>query len=77
MLPSGIAWRKDKIGYEPPQYRWMTDKTLREYIQEARRSLVKRGILDQAILQKKIQPVGAHAAENYDWRYLVTAACLG
>ncbi|HEV3324209.1 MAG TPA: asparagine synthase (glutamine-hydrolyzing), partial [Puia sp.] len=33
LLPSGIVWRKDKIGYEPPQYRWMTDKTLREYIQ--------------------------------------------
>ena len=77
MLPSGIVWRKDKTGYEPPQYRWMTDKTLGEYIQEARRSLVKKGILDPAILQKKIQPMGAHAAENYDWRYLVSAACLG
>ena len=77
ILPSEIVWRKDKTGYEPPQYRWMTDKTLRDYIQEARRSLVKRGILDRAILQKKIQPMGAHAAENYDWRYLVTAACLG
>ena len=76
MLPSEIVWRKDKTGYEPPQYHWMTDKTLREYIREARRSLVKKGILDQAVLPK-IQPMGAHAAENYDWRYLVTAACLG
>lgn len=77
LLPPEIVWRKDKTGYEPPQYRWMTDRTLREYIQEARRSLVKKGILNQAILQKKIQPMDAHAAENYDWRYLVTAACLG
>jgi asparagine synthase (glutamine-hydrolysing) len=76
-LPPEIVWRKDKTGYEPPQYRWMTDPTLQDLVCEAKRSLVKKGILDQAVLQKKIQPMGAHAAENYDWRYLVTAACLG
>jgi asparagine synthase (glutamine-hydrolysing) len=76
MLPTGIAWRRDKIGYEPPQHAWMQDRTLQEYVVEARRSLVKMGILDQAVLQKKIQPMEAHAAENFDWRYLVTAACL-
>jgi asparagine synthase (glutamine-hydrolysing) len=76
MLPVGIAWRRDKIGYEPPQHAWMQDRTLQEYIMEARRSLVKLGILGPAVLQKKIQPMEAHAAENSDWRYLVTAACL-
>jgi asparagine synthase (glutamine-hydrolysing) len=76
MLPTGIAWRRDKIGYEPPQHAWMQDRTLQEYVMEARRSLVKIGILDPAVLQKKIQPMEAHAAENSDWRYLVTAACL-
>jgi asparagine synthase (glutamine-hydrolysing) len=77
ILPPAIVWRKDKIGYEPPQHQWMTNPTLRDYVHEAKRNLVKKGILDQAVLQKKIQPMGAHAAENYDWRYLVTAACLG
>jgi asparagine synthase (glutamine-hydrolysing) len=76
-LPPEIVWRKDKTGYEPPQYKWMTNPTLQEHVREAKRKLVKKGILDQAVLQKKIQPMGAHAAENYDWRYLVTAACLG
>jgi asparagine synthase (glutamine-hydrolysing) len=76
MLPDGIAWRRDKIGYEPPQHAWMQDPTLQEYMHEARRSLVKIGILEPAVLQKKIQPMEAHAAENSDWRYLVTAACL-
>jgi asparagine synthase (glutamine-hydrolysing) len=33
-------------------------------------------ILHEQVLQKKIQPMGAHAAENYDWRYMVAAACL-
>jgi asparagine synthase (glutamine-hydrolysing) len=32
---------------------------------------VNKGILQQEALQKKIQPLDAHAAENYDWRYLV------
>ncbi len=76
MLPAGIAWRRDKIGYEPPQLAWMQDGILQEYVQEARRSLVKMGILAPAVLQKKIQPMEAHAAENFDWRYLVTAACM-
>jgi len=76
MLPARIAWRRDKIGYEPPQHAWMQDRTLQEHVMEARRSLVKIGILDPAVMQKKIQPMEAHAAENSDWRYLVTAACL-
>jgi asparagine synthase (glutamine-hydrolysing) len=76
-LPPAIVWRKDKIGYEPPQYQWMMEPDLQGHIREAKRSLVEKGILDRTVLQKKIQPMGAHAAENYDWRYLVTAACLG
>jgi asparagine synthase (glutamine-hydrolysing) len=76
-LPAAIVWRKDKIGYEPPQRIWMTDPALLDLISTAKRTLADKGILDRAVLQKKIQPMGAHAAENYDWRYLVTAACLG
>ena len=76
ILPAEIAWRRDKTGFEPPQQAWMQDPTLQEYIHEARRTLVKAGILHTRVLQKKIQPQEAHAAENHDWRYLVTAACL-
>jgi hypothetical protein len=54
----------------------MHDPVLREYIQEARRSLVKEGILSGRVLHKKIQPHEAHAAESHDWRYLVASACL-
>ncbi len=76
LLPASIVWRKDKTGYEPPQSSWMQHPALREYVQEARRSLVKRGILKATVLQKKIQPMDAHAAENFDWRYLIAASCL-
>jgi len=75
-LPPAIVWRKDKIGYEPPQRQWMADPALLDLISAAKRTLFNKGILDRAALQKKIQPMGAHAAESYDWRYLVTAACL-
>ncbi len=76
MLPPEIVWRKEKVGYEPPQREWMTDPAIRDLISAARRTLFDKGILNRAVLEKKIQPMGAHAAENYDWRYLVTAACL-
>ncbi|HTI11214.1 MAG TPA: asparagine synthase (glutamine-hydrolyzing) [Puia sp.] len=76
VLPKEIVWRKDKTGYEPPQQAWMRDPILQEYIHEARRSLVRADILQPSALHKKIQPQDAHAAENNDWRYLVTAACL-
>jgi asparagine synthase (glutamine-hydrolysing) len=76
-LPPAIVWRRDKVGYEPPQRLWMQDPMLQEYIHEARRKLVKAHILAPGVLDKKIQPQNAHAAENCDWRYLATAACMG
>ncbi len=75
-LPQDIVWRKDKTGYEPPQQLWMQHPALQEYIREARRSLVRSGILNPSVLNKKIRPRDAHAAANHDWRYLVTSACL-
>lgn len=75
-LPQGIAWRTDKIGFEPPQQQWMMDPRLQEYIHESKRTLVKEGILKEQVLHKKIQPQEAHAADNYDWRYLVAGQLL-
>jgi asparagine synthase (glutamine-hydrolysing) len=76
LLPAATVWRKDKTGFEPPQQTWMKDRVLQEYMQEARRSLVKADILRPEVLHKKIQPQEVHAADNSDWRYLVSAACL-
>jgi len=72
-LPDSIVWRKDKVGYEPPQQQWMENKTLQEYIHEAKRKLVKQGILKPKVLENKIVPRQAIAANNYDWRYLCAA----
>jgi asparagine synthase (glutamine-hydrolysing) len=76
-LPVEIAWRKDKIGYEPPQKMWMEDRSLQEQIQHSKHLLVKAGILDSGVLHKKIQPLDSHAADNFDWRFLVTGLLLG
>ena len=73
-LPPEIAWRKDKIGFEPPQKKWMQHPFMQEYIHEAKKKLVAKGILKKQALDKKIQPMDAHAADNFDWRYLVTSA---
>jgi len=76
LLPPAIAWRKDKIGFEPPQEQWMQHTEVQEYIQEAKRKLVNKKILDKGVLDKKIQPQNAHAADNFDWRYLSVSALL-
>ncbi|HEU4903205.1 MAG TPA: asparagine synthase (glutamine-hydrolyzing) [Flavisolibacter sp.] len=73
-LPKEIVWRKEKVGYEPPQKQWMQNKDVQEAIVEARRVLVQEGILASSVLQKDIIAKEAHAEESYDWRYWSAAA---
>ncbi|MBI1781128.1 MAG: asparagine synthase (glutamine-hydrolyzing) [Sphingobacteriales bacterium] len=75
-LSPAIIWRKDKIGYEPPQQQWMQQNSVREQIQEARRKLVNAEILKQTVLNKPVVAKAAHEADNYDWRYLCAASML-
>ena len=76
VLPSAITWRKEKIAFEPPQKDWMNSKQVMELIHLAKEKLVKEKIIQSSVLTKKIQPHDAYAAENYDWRYLVTGSLL-
>jgi asparagine synthase (glutamine-hydrolysing) len=76
VLPASIVWRKDKVGFEPPQRVWMEDKPIQDCIQEAKKKLVKEKILVSGALDKKIQPLDTRAADNFDWRYLVAAYLL-
>jgi asparagine synthase (glutamine-hydrolysing) len=68
-LPKEIAWRKDKIGYEPPQKDWMKLKSVQEKIMEGKKKLVQEGILTDTVLRQGITPKAAHEDENFDWRY--------
>ena len=73
-LPAEIAWRKDKIGFEPPQKEWMQHRVVQNCVLEAKSKLVAKGILKKEVLNKKKQPMDAHAADNFDWRYLAASA---
>ena len=75
-LPGTIVWRKDKIGYEPPQQVWMENKTLQDYIYESKKKLVASKILKPGVLNKKIEAKTAHADNNFDWRYLCAAQII-
>jgi asparagine synthase (glutamine-hydrolysing) len=73
VLPASITWRKDKVGFEPPQKTWMENRDLQELIIEAKRKLVKENILKPEVLNKSIHSATAYEANNYDWRYLSAA----
>jgi asparagine synthase (glutamine-hydrolysing) len=75
-LPDKIVWRKEKVGFEPPQQQWMQHKMIQEYMQEAKRKLVNTGILNKSVLDKSIVPMGAHENENFDWRYLCASQIM-
>jgi len=76
LLPASIVWRKDKVGFEPPQRQWMNNKRVQELILESRKKLVKNGILKVGVLRLPVRPLGAHDQDNFDWRYLCAAHCL-
>ena len=75
-LPAEIVWRKDKVGFEPPQKKWMQNPGLREMIRESRKKLVKEKILKPEVLAKPLQPAAAYEANSSDWRYLAAAAII-
>lgn len=76
-LPPDIVWRTDKIGYEPPQQQWMETPEMKDYVFEARRTLVNKDILKPQALNKKQKALHAHEADNFDWRYLCVAQLVG
>jgi asparagine synthase (glutamine-hydrolysing) len=46
ILPVEITWRKDKIGYEPPQKSWLEQPFMKEMIAESKTLLEKEKILN-------------------------------
>jgi asparagine synthase (glutamine-hydrolysing) len=67
ILPKEITWRVDKIGYEPPQSRWMENKEIKDLIESSIVDLEKQGIVN-----KKRKKIG-----NIDeWNALVISKTL-
>lgn len=73
-LPAEIAWRRDKVGFEPPQKNWMESAAVQDLIYASKEKLVSEKILKPGVLSEKIKAKNAHEAENYDWRYLSSAS---
>jgi asparagine synthase (glutamine-hydrolysing) len=67
-LPPEIVWRKDKVGFEPPQKKWMENKKVQEAILDGKKKLIDNEILASSVL-KKIQPHSSYAAVANDWKY--------
>jgi asparagine synthase (glutamine-hydrolysing) len=75
-LPDPIVWRKNKIGFEPPQVRWLQNKKIADRIMESRSLLVKNKMLKPAVMKIPIKPRAAHDQGNDDFRYMCAAAIL-
>ena len=54
----------------------MESDIMKDYLFEAKRSLVDRDILKPQVLEKKPHPLDAHDANNFDWRYLCVAGMI-
>jgi asparagine synthase (glutamine-hydrolysing) len=66
IMPPDISWRTDKIGYEPPQSKWMANPKINEMIQEAKLKLEQRRILNP---RRDIK-------EDDDWTLLMAGKML-
>ena len=72
-LPDEIVWTKRKTGFEPPQKKWMEHKGMQEIIMEARKNLVKDGILNKVVLDQRLSANEAFDRRAYAWRWLATS----
>jgi asparagine synthase (glutamine-hydrolysing) len=74
-LPEQITWRKDKIGYEPPQKSWMNAPEVLEKIRDGREKLVKEQFLNKSILQQNTV-IDSKEEQDRAWTQLMAAQLL-
>jgi asparagine synthase (glutamine-hydrolysing) len=71
LMPQKITWRKDKIGYEPPQKKWMQDNRLVELIHESKRKLHENKVITNKAFNQQIKSIDANSRDNHNWEYLM------
>jgi asparagine synthase (glutamine-hydrolysing) len=49
-----VIWRKDKIGYAPPQQQWLENKRLHEMVMDNENLLVRKGILNKQVAHAQL-----------------------
>ncbi len=75
-LPQSIVWRKDKIGFEPPQQAWLQQNSIIELTEVAKNKLIKEGIINKAFQNKTLPAVNAHHQNNIAWWVLCSGSYL-
>lgn len=73
LLPDEITWRKDKIGYEPPQKQWMQKEPIKEQIRNIRIELVKEKILHSNVLDMPVEGESANKKSDNSWNQLMVS----
>lgn len=66
LLPTEIERRVDKIGYEPPQRKWMQNPKIEEQVKDSYQTLINKNILKSDSLKKR----------NLDWQSLNIASLI-
>lgn len=70
-IPAEITWQKGKIGFEPPQKKWMQQPSFQEVLHDARKKLVEKNICHKSLLDKQVVPADVHESDNFDFRSLI------
>lgn len=73
-IPDEIVWKKKKTGFEPPQKKWMESAAMIERLNEAKRHLVKIGMLDKLVLDQRPSSNEAYERHSKEWRWIATSA---
>jgi asparagine synthase (glutamine-hydrolysing) len=74
LMPQKITWRTDKIGYEPPQKKWMENGRFVDLVHESKRKLYQNKIISLKTYNKKIQSIDANSRENQSWEFLMSGS---
>ena len=72
LMPAEIVWRKDKIGYEPPQKSWMDNKEVKDKIHEGKKILLQNHIISNKEFEKPIT-AGGSLDKNRSWALWMAA----
>jgi asparagine synthase (glutamine-hydrolysing) len=75
-LPKEVVWQKDERNFAPPQKTLLENAELFDYIREAKKKLISKGILKPGAIDKPTISPGQNEANNFDWRYLCAAQIL-
>lgn len=71
LMPQKITWRTDKIGYEPPQKKWMKDSRFVELIHESKKKLYNNKVITSKAFNQQIKSIDANSRDNHNWEYLM------